>query len=143
MMILLIYHLEQICEDMLVSPVSPDPRNAQNWVQFRFNSTGDITGDIIFQQIIYHRLRLHKFTFKINTLAISMVPGILYIVPLLRHLLSTIPATTKWNFERHLLLGHFDILAYVNFSLKENKWFMRQHVFRVQRWLTSRNKTFY
>ncbi len=55
-------------------------RNAQNWVQFRFNSTGDITGDIIFQQIIYRLLRIQKFTLKINNPAIPAIPGILYIL---------------------------------------------------------------
>jgi hypothetical protein len=46
----------------------------------RFNSTGDITGDIIFQQVIYHWLKMDKFTLKINTPAIPVIPGILYIL---------------------------------------------------------------
>ena len=79
------YYIEpksvKICK---VSPVSPNPRNAQNWVQFKLNSTGDITGDIIFQQVIYHRLKLDKFTLKIINPAI---PVILYIHLLFLHLL--------------------------------------------------------
>ena len=64
----------KICK---LSPVSPNPRNAQNYVQFRLNSTGDI----IFQQVMYprqyRRKIMCKFIPKIKTPAIPVIPGIL------------------------------------------------------------------
>jgi hypothetical protein len=58
-----------------ISLVSQNPRNAINWVQFRFNSTGDITGDIIFQQVIYRQLRIDKFKRQFINPVIPAIPG--------------------------------------------------------------------
>ena len=59
---------------------------------------------------------------QINSSAIPAIPGILYILLYPDIYYVIIPAITiKWNFERHLLLGHSDTLAYENFSLKDDK----------------------
>lgn len=77
---------------------------------------------------------MERFMHKINTPVIPVIPGILYILPLQQHLLCNYTSSkiTKWNIERHLLLGHSDILAYENFSLKDDKWFMRQQYFEFK-----------
>jgi hypothetical protein len=67
----------KICK---VSPVSPNPRLVANHAQFYPKAAGDITGDIVFIQVIYHRLRLDKFTLKFTSPGIPVIPGILYIL---------------------------------------------------------------
>jgi hypothetical protein len=109
------FNINDLCDNfnnILYDPKPPrvckSSPEAGNWVQFRFSSTGDITGDIIFQQLIYRRIRIDKFTLKIHIPGIPVIPGILYILPLLRHLLCNYTiSNNKMKFRKTFTVRTF------------------------------------
>jgi hypothetical protein len=71
-----------------ISPEHPVSPEDPNQAQLTLENPGDITGDTIFQQVIYHRLRIDKFTHKINNPEIPAIPAIFSILLLPLHMLS-------------------------------------------------------
>jgi hypothetical protein len=106
----------KICK---VSPVSPNPRNTK----IEFNFLIIIPGILYFNKQIspeYPRQEKVKFTLELSSPAIPVIPGILYILPLLRHLLCNYTSNNKMKFlKTHVCVRRkliMCIMSRVNFK---------------------------